>query len=126
MPSEDVLLQLKARYQARFHADRDILSFVAGLARFLALSARRLREGRTWERGRTPRALALPVHPDRDARNVDVHRWRPHGQGVLVAGWHRQGRELGTGRPGDRERPERGCGGRILTPVRTGRRVRPC
>ena len=34
-----------------------------------------------------------------------------------MAGWHRQGRELATGRPGDRERPGRGCAGRILTPV---------
>ena len=30
------------------------------------------REGRPWKHGRSPRALALPVHPARDARNVDV------------------------------------------------------
>jgi hypothetical protein len=46
--------------------------FTARLARFLALPARPVREGRPWKRGRLPGALAFPVHPGRDARNVDV------------------------------------------------------
>ncbi|MGA2826292.1 MAG: homogentisate 1,2-dioxygenase [Streptosporangiaceae bacterium] len=54
------------------------------------------------ERGRSSGALARPVYPGRDAPDVDVQRWRSHDQGVPVAGWHRQGRELGIGRPGDR------------------------
>ena len=83
-------------------------------------------EGRTWEHGRSPRALALPVHPGRDAQNVDLQRWHPHGQEVLVAGWHRQSRNPGPGRPGDRERPGRSSAGRILAPVPAVERVRPC
>ena len=83
-------------------------------------------EGRTWKRGRLPGALAWPVHAARDARNVDVQRWRTHRQGILAAGWDRRGRELDPGRPGDRECRGCGCGGRVLPPVPAGGCVRRC
>ena len=59
---------------------------VAGLAAFSPCLPAVRGEARPWKRGRLSRALAFPVHAARDARNVDVQRWRPHGQGYWWPG----------------------------------------
>jgi len=73
--------------------------------------------GRTWKRGRLPRALAFPF------TQVEMREMWTYGDGVrTVKGywWPSGGAGPGAGfwSTRGRERPGRGSGGRILTPVR--------